>query len=429
MRKGLFVGRTRLGGPSQPHIVGSVLVGVLLLLLTACGTAFQPVATIDELAGEYVAPGGVFTLPLPQGWLVGDLSADPALLLTFAPPRAEYPLLTVYTVRLGSSLADVTLEDMSPAVDGSSPGPSAAFVEAVAAYRQAPYNNSLTVLDQAEMADGSVRIAGIRATAAGAVPVNVFVQADGAFFSALEVLIPTNDDFMAALLTLLVNGYAVDAAAVWPVGTVDALPAVPDDLLLAAGNLTFGALATWVGDDGRLHVTGQVANQAPYPVEAVTVNGQLLDGTGLVLEEVTAAIPLTVLPDGELSPFELVWVAGDLPITVRYRLAGQAQQAADSLRTVVGPGAFDWEDRAEYDEAGRLHIRGTVWNVSAGPVYAAQAVVTLFDGSDRVLGVVVADIGNGALGAGDSVRFDAPVSGEGGIPVRYQLTMTGRSQP
>jgi len=112
----------------------------------------------------------------------------------------------------------------------------------------------------------------------------------------------------------------------------------------------------------------------------------------------------------------------------RYRLEARAQQAGQT-GALLEAGTFDWEDRAEYDETGQLHIRGTVWHVGDAPAYDPQAVITLFDSADRVIGVAAASIGDGPLPPGGSLRFDVPLPPGGAEPVRYQVTIQARRQP
>jgi len=391
--------------------VRRLLWAMLVVILAGCtAPGGQPATPAPGDNRTYTHPGGVFSLILPPSWIVGDLSSGETLLMTFAPPEATRPPLTVYAVRLESPL------------DGT------AFGAAMGSYLRSPHNWTLDVVDQQAMGDGSWRVTGVRQVRGQALPVNVFMLREGPFFSALEVIVPPNDPFQVSLLSLMVNAYRLNPAAVWPVGVVGDFPPLDENLLVAGGNLSFGALASWTDAGGGLHISGQVANRAPYPVEAVTVAAALLDAAGGVLAEGSAALPLYALPDGELGPFDVRFPEGRPRGVARYRLEARAQQAGQT-GALLDAGTFDWEDRAEYDETGQLHIRGTVWHVGDAPAYDPQAVITLFDSADRVIGVAAASIGDGPLPPGGSLRFDVPLPPGGAEPVRYQVTIQAHRQP
>lgn len=379
---------------------------ISLLVLVGCGPA-RDVTSVPQASRPYTHPSGVFSLDLPPTWLVGDLSSGPLLHVTFAPPDADRPLLTVYAFRLETTLDD----DVFGATMGG--------------FLRAPMNHEVDLIETTAMEDGSWRATAVRNIQGEALPVNIFMQRDGAVFSALEVTVPGNDAFNMALLSLMTNSYSVNPETEWPVGTLADLPGGETNLVLAAGNLSFDNLHTWTDNGDTFHITGQVANRAPYALERLTVTAQLLDGAGNVLEEAAAPVPVSVLLDGELAPFDVQFANGWPRVAVRYALTADADQAGAVLSTLYGPESFDWEDRAEYDEAGQLHIRGTVWNAGTVTTRDVQAVVTVFDGVDRVVGLIAAPVGDAPLAPGESMRFDVPLPALGGDPIRYQLVMQG----
>ena len=380
---------------------------VVLALLAACAPAGDAVPEAPA-SRPYEHPSGVFGLELPPTWLVGDLSSGAVLTVTFAPPQSARPLLTVYAVRFESPLDDT------------------AYGAAMGAYLRAPHNHSLDIIETEAMGDGSWRATAVRNAQGQARPVNIFMQRDGPYFSALEVSVPDNDAFSMALLALMTNSYRVNTAADWPVGTLTDIPAGDANLILAAGNLSFGGLLPWTDSDNRFHLTGLVANHAPYALQDVQVTARLLDGAGAVLQEQTAVVPVTVLLDGEQAPFEVAFSGGWPRLAGRYELQATGDPAGPALATFYGPAGFDWEDQAEYDEAGQLHIRGRVWHTGTVAVQDVQAVVTVYDGQDRVVGVVTHPVGEGSFAPGESWEFDVPLAALGGEPIRYQLVMIGQ---
>ncbi|MBN2472632.1 MAG: hypothetical protein JXN59_18050 [Anaerolineae bacterium] len=382
-----------------------LLTGLALLAGCAPGTGPDPT---PQPSRPYTHPSGVFSLELPPTWLVGDLSSGPALHVTFAPAQAARPLFAVTVLRFEGALDDT------------------AYGATMGAYLRAPHNRSLDIIETAAMEDGSWRATAVRNAQGEALPVNIFMQRDGPFFSALEVSVPAGETFTLALLSLMTNSFRVNPAAEWPVGTLADLPPGDENLILAGGNLSFGGLLPWAGADGTFHITGLVANHAPYALQDVQVTAQLLDGAGAVLQEQAAAVPLSVLLDGEQAPFDVVFAGGWPRLARRYQLQAEGAVAGAALGGFYGPAGFEWEDQAEYDAAGQLHVRGRVWNTGTASIGAVQALVTVFDGQDRVVGVVTAPVGEMALAPGESRAFDVPLDALGGDAIRYQLMMVGQ---
>ncbi len=391
---------------------GLLCLLVALILLTGC-TAGTVVPTLPAVPqSHYTHASGIFSLALPPGWTAGDLSEGAALLTTFAPTGADHPALTVYVVRLAAALDEN------------------AFRAAMQAYLGAPYNATLETHDRAAMGDGSWRITGVRRFQDRTLPVNLFLQRDGPYFSALETVVPTDDPVALAVLTGVVNSYRVDAAVDWPVGEAAVVPQPGAAWIVAEGNLSFSALLPWTDDLGRFHITGRLANRAPYPVEGIAIVAALYDAANNVIGQQTGVLPASILPDGEYLPFD-VRFDDSWPLTAtHYALQVEAQQAIDSLATFYGPSAFEWEDRAEYDEQGTLHVRGTVRNSGGQTAYNMQVIITLFDAQERAIGYTTASLGQGfPLEAGAAAQFDAPIPRLGGSPASYLVTVQAQTQP
>ena len=381
---------------------------VIVIVLAACTPEAGP-APAESTTRLYTYASGGFALNLPPSWAAGDLSAGANLLVTFAPPGAERPLLTVYAVHTAAALDD------------------AAFRDAMDAYLAADYNAGLDVRERSAQGDGSWRVTAVRAAQGMAVPVNVFMQRDGAVFSALEVTVPANDALTTAILTQIVNSYRVDTEADWQTGEVAGVPAVPPELILAAGNLAFSGILVWTAPDGVLTISGRVANRAPYPLEAVTVQAALLNPAGLTLAQAGTTVPQPVVLDGEYAPFTVRFDGPRPAQAARIALQAGGRQAVAALAGYEGPEAFEWEDRAEYDANGQLHVLGTIWNAGDAPAANVEALITLLDSAERVAGYVTLPVAE-RLEPGASTRFDAPVPPLGGDPASYLISVQGRRQ-
>lgn len=378
-----------------------------LLALAACTPDSAPNAALNTRSTVSSYARDAFEIAMPPSWTAGDLSEGPAAFVMFAPPGAERALLHVFMVNTGTELDE------------------AAFSDAMDEYLAASHNRTLDVLDRAAMGDGSWRATGVRHRGALSFPVNIFMQRDGTIFSALEVTVPASDSMVQTLLTATVNSYKVTATAAWPVGQVSAVPNLPAELVLASGNLSFSGLFTWTGPDGVFHITGRLANHAQFALSDVTVRANLFDDAGQEVARETAATPLHVLLDGEYAPFDVRFAVGRPSDALRYTLVAEGEQTEPGSGNTLGAEAFTWEDDAQYDEAGDLHVSGLVTNVTQQSAVDVQAVVTLFSGRDEVLGHVVVDQTD-LLPSGETSRFDIPIPEVGAPPVRYLITFQAR---
>lgn len=397
----------RYWGVHKLKPVWKLLVMILLgVALSGCGTR-QEANPAGQRSRPYAHASGVFSLELPPTWRVADLSEGAVIRVMFSPPEAASPYLTVTVVRLEGPIDDT------------------AFAAAMGAYLRAARVQGVDVHETTAMGDGSWRVTAVRTAQGVPQPINLFLQRDGSYFSVLEAVVPGDDAFSMALLSLLLNSYAVNPEADWPPGDLELAAQRDPDLLVAGGNLVFGNIRAWEDAEGVFHLTGLVANRATYPVEEVAITARFLDGTGAVQAEAQAALPVPVLLDGEQLPFDIAVSDGWPRLAVRYELQATARAATAADRVILGAEGFEWEDEAQYDAQGGLHIQGMVWNTGGATVQAVQSVVTVFDEADRVIGVVPGPVIEQALAPGDSARFDVPLASLGGEPIRYQLTLWG----
>ena len=157
--------------------------GLLALLLAACGTGgaqiddplilvATPVPPDANFVG-YTHPSGVFSLRLPPDWIAGDLPDPNGVRVQFTSIEDSQAVtrLSVYVVNTGQPM---TAEAFAQATNAYQPP------EDVAGY-------AWTEIERAAQRDGSRRITGVRTyPVLGPRSLNIFLQGDGAFFSALE---------------------------------------------------------------------------------------------------------------------------------------------------------------------------------------------------------------------------------------------------
>jgi hypothetical protein len=188
----------------------------LLLIMTACEGDVQgndPVFVVatpvpaDANFITYRHSTGVFTLRIPPDWIAGDLPDANGVRVQFTALEGDQAVtrLSIYVVNTG--------QPMTPE----------AFARAANAYQ--PPSDLATYdwreVDRTDQRDGSRRIVGVRTyPMLGERSLNIFLQGDGAFFSALELDITDADVATLERLMTVVNTFRVDQTADVRIGSV-----------------------------------------------------------------------------------------------------------------------------------------------------------------------------------------------------------------
>ena len=186
-------------------------------------------------------------------------------------------------------------------------------------------------------------------------------------------------------------------------------------LILATAALVTSAHAAWadvyvqndrmyVGNDGSLHVVGEVYNGLAAPLGQITVDVSVYDGYGA---EVTTgsgwSLVNTVMP-GMLGPFDIVITGAD---------ALSAQDYAATIDYVVRPPKSQVIDvtaaTLERSSQGDLFITGTVVNRGEATANMISIVATIYDMDGNVATVARTHPEPGYLRADHQGAFVVPV--------------------
>ncbi len=396
--------------------------GLLLVALLLAGCA-DSVRTNDPVfvvatplppdAGfiTYKHPTGVFSVRIPPDWVAGELPDASGVRVQFSALEGDQSVarLSVYVVNTG--------QPMTPEV----------FAQAVDAYLPpddlAQYG--WDELARADQRDGSRRITGIRTyPMLGARTLNVFLQGNGAFFSALEIDVTGVDTAMLDRLAAVVNTFRVNTDAEMDVRAVQQAAA---GVTSYSGVIGFNGYTTWTDREGVFHITGEAVNTTPYPLEAVRLSGVLYDTQGRRLAEQSDILPVDVLYSGQGAPFDLRFEGGRPVTAVRYELNVAARDADYALRTYYGPENFSVaNDEAVYTAQGNLVVRGDLANTGPNVAEAVKVVVAIFDDQGRVVAAETIFVNRPRLVPQEAVGFEVPFYNLGGAPLTYTLIVQGQ---
>jgi hypothetical protein len=389
-----------------------------MLLLASCGgmqsndPVFVVATPIPADAGfiTYQHPTGVFSLRVPPDWVAGELPDPNGVRVQFTALENDQAVtrLSVYLVNTG--------QPMTPE----------AFAQAVQAY-QPPEDlvgYGWQEVSRTAQRDGSQRIGGVRQyPLLGARSLNIFLQGDGAFFSALEVDVTDAEPKTIETLVAVVNTYKVNRDAELAVGTVQQAAA---GVTSFTGVIGFNGYLAWTDRDGVFHLTGEAINTTQRPLEAVRLSGVLYDNQGRRLAEQSDILSVDVLGPGETAPFDLRFEGGKPATAVRYELNVAGREAEYALQTFYGPANFVVaNDEAIYNDRGNLVIRGELANVGPSIAEAVKIVVAIWDDQGHIVATETVFVSKPQMVPQEAVTFEVPFYQLGGPAVTYTLTVLG----
>ncbi|NDJ78303.1 MAG: hypothetical protein GYB65_18805 [Chloroflexi bacterium] len=400
-----------------------LVLPVLVLALAGCDELSEPVIEhVDATPADrgfvtYVHQTGVFSLRHPPGWRAEELLDYSGVRVQFSSVEngEELPWLSVYVVNTG--------EPRSPE----------AFEEKIASYlppedlARYPWQEfERTTLD-----DLSRRIAGVRTyPQLGPRTLNVFLQQDGVFFSALELDITAADEDRLAQLQAVVNTYRIDPQADLAIAAVQQAAGVVSQ----SGVIGFSGYTAWTDSQGVFHITGEVLNTTDEPLGGLRLTAVLYDNQGRELARQRDDLARVVLMPcsqapcraREGVPFDLRFEQGRLPGAVRYDLEVTASASERLFQSYYGQENFlvnvDYED---YDDRGRLVFRGTVTNAGPYPAQKAQITVALWDADDNVVGTDDVQVTAEELPVGIPIPFELTVNDIGGDAIQKSWIVSG----
>lgn len=389
----------------------------LLVFLTACNSpAEEPlvqVATASAPDAGYITyrhQSGVFSIRTPAGWIPNDLPDANGVRVEFSELEGTQSVvrLTVYVVNTGEPMSREaflqTASNYLPPQD-------------LAEYQWQQIGEAV------DQADGSRRVTGVRYyPTIGARVLNIFMQPNGRYFSALEADVTEASEATLNTLRTVINTFRPNPDVLIQEGQVVAG-------LSYAGNISFSGYLSWVDDDGGFNITGSVTNNQETSIEAIRLTGTIFDVRGNQLSEESMILTQDVLHPHESAPFRLRFEGGRPANAVRYELAAAARVADFSLRSFYGEENFEVvQNPVSYTDAGNLRISGQLLNRGSRLVKGVKVMVSVLDEQNNVVGTETQFINKDQLLPGEVDSYEVVIYDLGGPPARYDLTVMGTAE-
>lgn len=398
----------------------SLLLVTFLILLAGCQDnpeSSDPLVVVATSAAPdsgfytYRHESGVFSIRIPPNWVADNLPDQNGVRVQFSNLEGTESIvrLTVYLVNTGDPM---TREG---------------FLNAAAAYQPPDdvvnYDWQL-IEDPVDQSDGSRRLVGVRNyPTIGPRAMNIFLQGNGSYFSALEADVTSSDETLLNTLAAVVNTYRVNSEVALQIGEVTGVTSF-------TGVVGFDSYSAWADVDGGFNITGRVVNNADYPIEAVRLTGYLFDARSNQLSEKSAILTTDILAPGETAPFRLRFDSGRPSTVIRYELHAAARAAEEiTLRNFYNKANFTVVDNGTiYNENGFLVISGQLANNGSRLVRLVKVIVSIYDGQNNLVATETAFIDKDQLLPGEAGSYEVIMYDVGGPAIRYELNVMGTAE-
>lgn len=390
----------------KPFLRLSFLVILLAIVGCSSNSNSEPLVQIatsqapDAGYIDYVHPTGVFTMRIPPDWIPNDLPDDNGVRVEFSTLENDQSVvrLTVYVVNTGTPMS------------------REAFLQTTNAYlppQDFANFNWRMIESPIDQPDGSRRVVGVRDyPVIGSRALNVFMQASGRYFAALEADVTEAPPTTMSALTAVVNTFRINDTVQIEQGSVAGG-------ITYSGNIGFESYAHWQDTGGGFNITGLVVNNQDIPVEAVRVTGYLFDARGNRLSDESIILTTDVLRPDERAPFRLRFEGGRPTAAVRYEIHAAARVADFSLDSFYPTENFEVIHTSLYNDLGNLVVRGQIVNRGTRLVTSVKVIVAVFNDLGEVVAVETQFISKDQLLPGEVDDFEVIFYDLGGTAVRY----------
>ena len=161
---------------------------------------------------------------------------------------------------------------------------------------------------------------------------------------------------------------------------------------------------TYIGNDGMMHIVGEIKNDSKSPVNKIKITATLTDENGMVIDEIDGKIMSNILMPGMKGSFDIVTnernirESFDYDLGFEYKLAAPKNQVIEVVSSEM-----------KRDQLNNLIISGTIENNGEITANMINIVATLYDRDGKVLTVSKVQTQPDFLRAGEESHFVVPI--------------------
>ena len=161
---------------------------------------------------------------------------------------------------------------------------------------------------------------------------------------------------------------------------------------------------TYIGNDGMMHIVGEIKNDSKSPVNKIKITATLTDENGIVIDEIDGKIMSNILMPGMKGSFDIITnernihESFDYDLGFEYKLAAPKNQVIEVVSSEM-----------KRDQLNNLIISGTIENNGEITANMINIVATLYDRDGKVLTVSKVQTQPDFLRAGEKSHFVVPI--------------------
>ena len=160
----------------------------------------------------------------------------------------------------------------------------------------------------------------------------------------------------------------------------------------------------YIGDDGSLHIVGEIENNSNLPLNQIMITAKLLDESGFQIGQVNGAPINNVVMPGMNGAFDIIITGPDSQITSGYNLEID-YKITEPKNQVIEIISSDLKQ----DNQGNLVITGTLENKGEITANMINVVATMYDRNGNVVTISSVQMQPDFLRSGDTNFFIIPI--------------------
>ena len=161
---------------------------------------------------------------------------------------------------------------------------------------------------------------------------------------------------------------------------------------------------TYVGNDGVMHIVGEIKNDSKSPVNKIKITAILTDANGIVIDEIDGKIMSNILMPGMKGSFDIITNERNIRESFDYNLGFEYKLAAPKNQVIEVVSS-----EMKRDQLNNLIISGTIENNGEITANMINIVATLYDRDGKVLTVSKVQTQPDFLRAGEESHFVVPI--------------------
>ena len=160
----------------------------------------------------------------------------------------------------------------------------------------------------------------------------------------------------------------------------------------------------YIGNDGSLHIVGEIENNSNVPLNQIKITANLLDENGFQIAQVNGNPINNVVMPGMNGVFDIIITGSDSRNVVDYDLEFD-YKIAEPKNQVIHITSSEIKQNAQ----GNLIISGTLENRGEVTANMINVIATLYDRDGTVVAISSVEIQPDFLRAGDTNFFIIPI--------------------